>query len=299
MSIDWESIFNTWSQGPSETERTKAENAERQIREAIAASPKLQNRSIVVFTQGSYRNRVNVRKDSDVDIGILCYDTYFPEYPDDNAKMLLEKTAADATYTYQLFKNEIEEALVARFGRASVKRGNKSFDIKENTYRVEADVAAFFEHRRYTSTTNYISGVEMIPDDRQPYMVRNWPEQHYNNGVYKNENTNRRYKRMVRILKTLSNEMAAEGIEIAEQTPSFLTECLVWNAPNNCFSFETYKSMLRSVLAHIFNNTLSEDKCSNWGEVSELKYLFRSSQPWTYQQAHNFISSAWDYVGYE
>ena len=299
MSRDWESVFTTWSKGPSETEKAKAENAERQIRQAISACPKLQNRNIVVFTQGSYRNRVNVRKESDVDIGVLCYDTYFPEYPDDNVKMLLEKTASDAAYTYQLFKNEIEEALVARFGRASVTRGNKSFDIKENTYRVEADVAAFFEHRRYTSTTNYHSGVEMIPDDYKPLRVRNWPEQHYNNGVYKNENTSRRYKRMVRILKSLSNEMAAEGIKIAEQTPSFLTECLVWNAPNSCFSFETYKSMLRSVLAHLFNNTLSVEKCSNWGEVSELKYLFRGSQPWTYQQAHKFISAAWDYVGYE
>ena len=299
MSRDWEFVFTTWAKGPSDTEKTKAENAERQIRQAINASPKLQNRNIVVFTQGSYRNRVNVRKDSDVDIGILCYDTFFPEYPDDNVKMLLEKTAADATYTYQVFKNEIEEALVARFGRASVKRGNKSFDIKENTYRVEADVAAFFEHRRYTSTSNYLSGVEMIPDNYNPPIVRNWPEQHYTNGVYKNDNTNRRYKRIVRTLKSLSNEMSAQGIEIAKQTPSFLTECLVWNAPNTCFSFETYKSMLRSVLAHLFNNTLTQEKCSSWGEVSELKYLFRGSQPWSYQQAHKFVSAAWDYVEYE
>lgn len=299
MSRDWESVFAAWAKGPSDTEKTKAENAERQIRQAINASPKLQNRNIVVFTQGSYRNRVNVRKDSDVDIGILCYDTYFPEYPDDNVKMLLEKTAADATYTYQLFKNEIEEALVARFGRASVKRGNKSFDIKENTYRVEADVAAFFEHRRYTTTTNYLSGVEMIPDDCKPLMVRNWPEQHYTNGVRRNDNTSRRYKRMVRVLKTLSNEMATEGIDVAKQTPSFLTECLVWNAPTSCYSLDTYKGMLRSILAHLFNDTLTAEKCKEWGEVSELKYLFRSSQPWTYQQAHEFISAAWDYVGYE
>lgn len=299
MSRDWESVFRTWAKGPSDTEKTKAENAERQIRQAISASPKLQNRNFVVFTQGSYRNRVNVRKDSDVDIGILCYDMFFPEYPDDNVKMLLESRTVDSIYTYQTFKNEVEEALVAKFGRTSVKRGNKSFDIKENTYRVEADVAAFFEHRRYTSTTHYISGVEMIPDNYNPLRVRNWPEQHYTNGVNKNVNTNRRYKRMVRILKTLSNEMSSEGIDIAKQTPSFLTECLVWNAPNTCFSSETYKSMLRSVLVHLFNNTLSEDKCSNWGEVSELKYLFRGSQPWTFQQAHRFISAAWDYVGYE
>jgi hypothetical protein len=299
MSRDWESIFTTWSQGPSATETEKSENAERQIRQAISESSKLQNRNIVVFTQGSYRNRVNVRQESDVDIGILCYDTYFPDYPDDNVKMMLEQKVAKSAYTYQTFKNEIEEALVSKFGKAAVVRGNKAFDVKENSYRVEADVAAFFEHRRYTSTTEYISGVEMRPDNFEPLRVRNWPEQHYRNGVYKNDNTYRRFKRIVRVLKTLSNEMAFEGIAVAKQTPSFLTECLVWNAPTSSFSFETYKSMLRSVLAHLFNNTLAAEKCSEWGEVSELKYLFRGSQPWTYQQAHNFISTAWNYVGYE
>ncbi|MDD4753426.1 MAG: nucleotidyltransferase [Desulfitobacteriaceae bacterium] len=299
MSRDWEAVFTTWSQGPSKTEEEKIENAERQIREAIKSSDALKSRNITVFTQGSYRNRVNVRKDSDVDIGILCFDTYFPEYADGNVKNFVEKNSVDSTYTYQTFKREIEEALVARFGKEAVSRGNKSFDIKANSYRVEADVAAFFEHRRYTSVNNYLSGVEMIPDDYNPPRVRNWPEQHYTNGVWKNDNTNRHFKRVVRILKNLSNEMANNNIEIAEQTPSFLIECLAWNAPNNLFSYSTLMSTVREVLAFLFNNTMSDNTCSEWGEVSELKYLFRVSQPWTRQQAHNFINAAWDYVGYK
>lgn len=86
MTKNWESTFASWAQGPSATEKERAENAERQIRKAIQTSDKLKNRNIKVFTQGSYRNRVNVKKDSDVDVGVLCYDTYFPEYPDDNVK---------------------------------------------------------------------------------------------------------------------------------------------------------------------------------------------------------------------
>lgn len=296
MNRDWETVFSRWAQGPSKTEQEKAENAERQVREAIQKSEKLNKRNIRVFTQGSYRNRVNVRKDSDVDIGVLCFDTYFPEYPDDNVKILLEKSSIDATYTYMTFKDELEEALVDRFGRDAVSRGNKSFDVKENSYRVEADVIAFFEHRRYTSATNYLSGVEMIPDNYTPLRVRNWPEQHYNNGVRKNSVTNRRYKRVVRILKTLSNEMSSNGID---EVPSYLIECLVWNVPDEYFGQTTYKSTVRAALAFLFNNTLSDEKCLEWGEVSALKYLFRRSQPWTRQQAHNFISASWDYVGYE
>jgi hypothetical protein len=299
MSRDWESVFTTWAQGPSATEQERAENAERQIREAIRTSSKLQNRDIKVFTQGSYRNRVNVKKDSDVDIGIVCFDTYFPEYPDDNVKAVLKENEQNAVYTYTTFKNEIEEALVARFGQSHVKRGNKSFDIKENTYRVEADVVAFFEHRRYTSSTSYLSGVEMIPDNFSPPRIRNWVEQHYENGVNKNSITNRKYKRVVRILKSLSNEMSSNGIQSAEKAPSFLIECLVWNSPNNNFDYSSYKSTVREVLAYLFNNTMEDDKCSEWGEVSELKYLFRGSQPWTRQDAHAFISDAWDYIGYK
>lgn len=156
MSRNWESVFTTWSQGPSKTEQERAENAERQIRQAIQASTKLQYRNINVFTQGSYRNRVNVRRDSDVDIGVVCFDAFFLDYQDDNIKAQLNKGFSDGIYTYAEFKNELEEALVQRFGRHSVSRSSKSFDIKENTYRVESDVAAFFEHRRYTSVSNYL-----------------------------------------------------------------------------------------------------------------------------------------------
>lgn len=299
MSRDWEAVFTTWSKGPSKTEQDRAENAERQIRQAIASSDKLKYRNISVITQGSYRNRVNVRKDSDVDIGVICFDTFFADYPDDNVKARLDESLSDSTYSYATFKNEIEEALVNRFGKASVSRGSKSFDIKENTYRVEADVAAFFEHRRYTSVNDFLSGVEMIPDDLSPPRVRNWPQQHYDNGVNKNTNTTRRYKRVVRILKSLSNEMSSQGIQSAKKVPSFLVECLVWNTPNDHFGRSTYKAEIRAVLAHLYNNTQTDDKCNEWGEVSELKYLFKGSQPWTRLDAHKFISDSWDYIGYE
>lgn len=299
MARDWESTFSSWANGPSKTEEERIQNVERQIRQAIAASDKLKNRDIRVFVQGSYRNRVNVRQDSDIDMGVVCYDTFFPEYNDDNIKNEVKKNFSDSSYDYHTFKTELYECLVAKFGSSAVTRGNKAIDIKANSYRVEADVAGFFEHRRYYSTSSYHSGVEMIPDNRNPNRVRNWPEQHYNNGVSKNNTTKRRYKRVVRIIKKLSNEMASNGISSAEKVPGFLIECLVWNVPNDNFGYSTYKADVRACLAYLYNNTRSSDTCSEWGEVSELKYLFRDSQPWTRQDAFRFISDAWDYVGYE
>lgn len=299
MSRDWESTFTTWSKGPSKTETDRVENAERQIKEAINNSDLLKHRNIKVFTQGSYRNRVNVKQNSDVDIGVLCYDTMFIESFDENVKSEVLRSFSDAEYTYSKFKDELESTLVSRFGRDAVTRGNKAFDIKANSYRVEADVAAFFEHRRYTSKSNYISGVEMRPDSKEPFKVINWPEQHYNNAVGKNSDTAKKYKGVVRIIKNLSHEMALKGFESADIVPGFLIECMVWNVPNTHFQYSTYKTIVRECLAYLFNNTMDDNECSEWGEVSELKYLFRSSQAWSRKQSHSFISDAWDYVGYE
>ena len=295
----WETKFASWAKGPSPTEQEKAANAERQIRQAINSSEKLKARDIRVFTQGSYRNRVNVRLDSDVDVGVVCYDTYFPVYPDDNAKLLIENRnkVQDATYTYAEFKNELEEALIARFGKAAVQRGSKAFDIKENSYRVNADVAAFFEHRRYNKYGNYISGVEMRSDNF--LKIINWPEQHYENGIRKNNDTYRKYKRIARIVKSLSNEMSRKEIISAIKTPSFLVECLVWNTPNHLLSQATYYSSVRETLVFLNNSTLNYSTCKEWGEVSDLKYLFNNVQPWTLQDTHQFIKDAWDYIGFK
>lgn len=299
MSRNWEASFTSWSNGPTKTEEERIQNVIRQVRKAIDASEKLKDRNIKVFVHGSYRNRVNIKQDSDIDMGVVCFDVFFPEYNDDNIKSVVSKSFSDSSYEYKTFKLELFEALVGRFGSTSVKLGDKAIDIKENTYRVDADVSAFFEHRRYTGVDSYLSGVEMIPDSNVPSKIKNWPEQHYENGVYKNDSTNRRYKKMVRILKKLASEMRDNGYESAKAIPSFLIECLVWNVPNGSFGKSTYKDELRSCLVHLFNNTLNADKCSDWGEVSELKYIFKGTQPWTIQSAHKFISDAWDYVGYE
>jgi len=149
---NWEDVFCTWGGPPSATEQTKCENAERAVRKAIDASAKLNTRSIEVFVQGSYANRTNVRQDSDVDICVLCDDVFFTDYTLSeglNDAALGYKTAA---YTYANFKNDVEAALKDYFGKDSVTRGNKAFDVHANTYRVDADVVPCLEHRRLMGT---------------------------------------------------------------------------------------------------------------------------------------------------
>ncbi|WP_242698836.1 nucleotidyltransferase [Alteromonas sp. 5E99-2] len=290
----WEDKFKNWSTGPGKTEQERCENAINMIKSAINASEKLKSKSIKVFLQGSYRNKVNVQADSDVDVGIVCSDVFFGDYPKGYNRDSFGYVAA--SYTFDDFKNDVEEALVEKFGEAAVTRGSKAFDIKANTYRVEADVAPFMEHRRFKADGSYITGVQQFSDDDKK--VINWPEQHYENGVSKNALTSRRYKRTVRVLKKLTNEMAANGIEDAKGIPGFLCECLMWNVPNHYFSYTSFYDVLRNSIIYL-HEELGKESSDEWGEVSELKYLFRPSQKWTKQQARKLLVAAWNYVGYE
>ena len=100
------------------------------------------------------------------------------------------------------------------------------------------------------------------------------------------------------MLKALSNELTEKGVR-AGDVPGFLIECLVWNVPNDQFQNDTYRADVRGALAFLFNNTRSHEDCKEWGEVSELIYLFHSGQKWAWQQVHAFTAAAWDYIGFE
>jgi hypothetical protein len=294
--MSWSDKFSTWAQAPSESEQEKCENAERIIRKAIEASPALRNRNVVVFPQGSYRNRTNVRQDSDVDICVMCRDSIFFDLPDG-------MTAADfgittpAPYPYAEFKNDVGAALTSYLGRAAVTRGGKAFDVHENSYRVDADVIACFEMRRYRRDRTYNEGTSFVPDSGS--RIENWPQQHYDNGVAKNETTKRAFKAGVRILKNLRNEMADAGVAEAQPIPSYLMECLMWNVPNEGFTHDIYGADLRYAFILLFNSTKTDEACREWGEINGMKYLFRAVQPWTREQANRFIVAAWNHVGFK
>lgn len=291
-----EDKLRIWAQSPSQTETERCENAVRAVKNAIAASHKLKSRDIKVISQGSYRNRTNVRGESDVDVGVICYDTFFEQYPAGTTRETFNNTPA--TYTYAQYKNEVEEALVAHFGRPAVHRGNKAFDIHENSYRVDADVAPFFEHRRYSLDGTFLSGAELRLDNDFDRKVINWPEQHYANGNAKNNATRRSYRGLVRILKNIRLELAEAKSVPTDCVTGFLCECLTWNTPNPLMAHATYTEDLRAALLHLFEHTKEDARCREWCEVSELKYLFSTGQKWTRTQANDFIVKAWQHLGF-
>lgn len=294
---DWDKTLITLSKGPSESESQKCENTENAIRKAITSNAKLSQMDISIFAQGSYKARTNVRAESDVDIAVLLNTVAYNDYP-------VGLTAENFGFTpakieFIDFKNLVKQAMEEYFGYFNIDRsGKKSIKVHSNTYRVDADVVPMFCHNHFLSANpdDCLRGVAFSTNEGM--IIKNWPQQNYENGIQKNTATKRKYKRLIRILKRLKAYMIQEGIQEAN-IPSYLIECLVWNVPNVEFFHDSLYQNLRQILFYLWDKTRTNETCSKWGEVNELKYLFSTSQPWTFQQAHNFILATWKYIGYK
>jgi hypothetical protein len=128
------------------------------------------------------------------------------------------------------------------------------------------------KHRRWHDSggrLTYIEGTQFMSDSGM--RIINWPAQQNANGIAKHQRTGRRYKKLVRILKNLRNEMNDAGIAAAAPIPSFLSECLIWNVPDDDFDTVDFVTALKLALLHLTVETASDERCNEWGEESELK----------------------------
>ena len=104
-----EETFNNWRYPPSDSEETKLANAQRMVREALSADPKLSKLTIEVFGQGSYANDTNVKLNSDIDINARYMGAFYYELPSNRVSNDYGITPA-SPYTYSEYKNDIENA---------------------------------------------------------------------------------------------------------------------------------------------------------------------------------------------
>lgn len=293
---DWEATFNAWSQPLGQVEIDKSENAIRAVKKALEASAALANRSTSVFVQGSYRNRTGVRQESDVDVCIQCHDMFYHNdipLPDTEAGLGF----LSSSYSFDAFRNDVHLALNAHFGEANVTPGNKAFEVHENTYRVDADVVACINYRHYFrdqfGALKFAEGTALY--SRDGVRVTNFPNQQYDNGVWKNQQVLERFKPMVRIFKKLSCDMVENGVQAAGPMKSFLLESLVWNAPDEAFYGASLRDRVDAVLSHLWT-LLNERTDGEWWEENDIKPLFAGGQKWTSAQVRDFIQAAWDYT---
>lgn len=307
MARDWKSLFTNWAKPPSDTEEEKADRAARMIREAINEFEPLKSRGTQVYGTGSYKNNTNARFESDIDVAVVLTDAFFAAYPPNGKKPQASDLGHGKGVSYGLrhFRDDVGRALVKKFGADGVTPGSKAFDVHSNTVRLDADVAVFLNHRRYTGEKNadgtwhYLEGVEMR--DRDDTRIINWHAQHYDNGVSKNRRTSRRYKCVVRILKRLRDDMQEQGetpVKAASKVPSFLLECLAYNAGDGCYGGDHLYDDVKAVIGRAWTDT-KPGVDADLVEVSGLKWLFSASQPWTQAEAHEFLLRAWNHVGFK
>ena len=139
-------------------------------------------------------------------------------------------------FTFQEYRNLVKKALQDKFRTEYVYDGNKSLKIDENTYHVKADVVPSFQLRNYyyensLDPNKYIEGVWLQAKTGE--IVKNYPKRHKANGIAKNNNTSYQYKKLVRIMKHIKNEMVEDKKTDGDKITSFLVECLVYHVPNN------------------------------------------------------------------
>ncbi len=289
-----EENLTNWTKPPSDSEESKLENAERMVREAISEDEKLKTKSTETFGQGSYANNTNVRLNSDIDINVRYTGGFYYDIPSGKEKSDFG-LGNSIEYSYSEFKDDVEIALVNKFGRDEVIRNDKCITVRENTYRVETDVVPTWNYRRYSEDGSYVLGTKFRTDSLK--WVVNYPKQHIDNGIEKNKNTYRRFKRLTRLHKKLKYKLTDDNIAINSNIKSFLLECLVWNVPNNIINDnDTWTERLKQSIIYLYKNTKEQDSCNEWGEVSELLYLIRSNRKWSREDINQYMVQLWNYL---
>jgi len=296
-----EEQLNQMCRPASDTEETKMQNAASMLRDALSTSTVIPSSEYEIFGQGSYANNTNIRLNSDIDINICYTGKFYYDIPSG-------KTASDYgitpgnSYTFQAYKNDIEKMLVAFYGRSEVIRKNKCITVKGNTYRNQIDIVPTWKYRRYDSTynTNYVEGVKLYADNNQYKEIINFPKQHIKNGIDKNTDTLRRFKRLTRIFKNVRIKMDNDKYHPNENITSFLLECLAYNVPTTTYKKNPYNciwnDILKDAIFYLYDSTKEDSTIYNeWGEVSELLYLMRGHK-WDRQDVHNYMYWMWNYL---
>lgn len=282
-----------WTGPSSTTEQDKQDRTERMIREAINEHEPFQDMARKVYAKGSYANNTNVRADSDVDIAVQCEAATYWEEVTPGAHP--SSSSYEGEWTPTRLRSELVLALKAKFGSAVDTSGTTAIQVHSTSARVEADVVPCFDYRYYFSETSFRDGAKVFKTDGTSLV--NYSNQQLTNGRNKNTRTDQAFKKTVRILKRLENEMAAAGYH--REVPSYFVECLTYNCPDTLFAASTWTATTAGVLAHIYaslEGAEPTEESDRWEEVNGIKFLFHGSQKWTRQDGREFAYAGWNYL---
>ncbi len=219
-----------------------------------------------VFLQGSYGNDTNIIKESDVDVvirldSIFTYDiNNLPEAQ----KAAFKAAHSDAVYTHKNFREDVLEVLTERF-EDDVVIGTKAVMIKSLHGRRKTDVLIAIQHRKYSSyygleNQTQVTGISFYKSDGT--RVVNYPRQHRENLVKKNQATSGWLKHIIRICKNARQKMIEMEMIEPGVAPSYYLEGLLYNAPNRLYG-TSYKDTMVNVISWALEADRSTFLCAN------------------------------------
>jgi hypothetical protein len=294
----WEEQLRHWVEAPGGTEHEKCENAERVVREAILAHDGLRalGNDVEVFSQGSFRNGTNILQKSRVDISVCFKRHYLFTLP--LGGLASDFRIGPPSFSYDAYRNTVTKALRNSFGSENIAIGNKAIRVHSSTHNLDMNVVPDWEHVEFfdlediSNTRKGVAFLERIASS----MIVSYPKEHTASVWEKNRLTGGHFSRIVRVLKSLQEEMLERGL-VGEPLPSFLIESLLYNTPNVNFEGASYYTDLCNALLYLVTWTHADPRnISRWVEANEMRFLFSPSQRWDPVQCHAFLSKALDYI---
>lgn len=230
-----------------------------------------------IFLQGSYNNDTNLRRDSDVDV-VVQLGTKLPP-----RVVTLSDTQIEQDQDHKLaykrwksFRSQVLKALRTTYGIESVTPGRKSLKLAKGTIPASADVVV---------TVRCGTGFAFYLPDEHRWVV-SYPKQHHARGLKKEQSTNNRYKRTIRMFKAARNHLV-ESHAIRDGTaPSYFIECLLYNVPDDLFRPRLVQSY-SGIIDYLVATELQRFKCQNG-----VRELFGPSRDlWSVDNAQKFVQA--------
>jgi hypothetical protein len=180
------------------------------------------------------------------------------------------------------FRDQVLKALRATYGTRAVASGRKSLKVAKGKIPAAADVVVTLHHE---------NGLAFYLSSEHRWVV-SYPQQHYARGLKKEQATNGRYKRTIRMFKAARNHLVENDAIGDGIAPSYFIECLLYSVPSSLFKSSLGKSY-KGIVEYLATTELEGFECQNG-----VRELFGPSRDlWSVKRAHRFVralGSLWE-----
>lgn len=274
-----EAQLETWShQGAIVTAKATHES----VRYALSCYRWPENIQYEVYLQGSYKNDTNIRGDMDVDVTVQLNSPFYSNLTQDQKRIL---GLQPASYGWVDFRHDVLSALQAHYGTQVIVEGNKCLKLVADGGRLPADVVVCVQYRKYRSVhiEDFVEGMTFWQRDTNQEII-NHPKIHYENGVKKHQDTNGRFKPIVRMFKNLRDFLVEKDRSSNGLAPSYFVECALYNVPNDSFS-SSYQDTFCAAVNWLDQADLTGLVCQS----SEVPLCGIAPGQWPEQNAKQFL----------